>query len=57
MICTIYKYMRYVYVCIYTGSPILKVALKYFFDKAFSEKMFQTKVVWVEGRHKRVPLI
>jgi len=32
----------------YTGCPILKVASKYFFSEAFSEKMFQTKVVWVE---------
>jgi len=28
---------------------ILKVAPKYFFSKAFSGKMFRTKVVWVEG--------
>jgi len=33
--------------------PILKVAPKYFFSEAFSEKMFQTKVVWVEGGHKK----
>jgi len=42
------------YVC--TGCPILKVAPKYFFSEAFLEKMFQTKVVWVEGGHKRVLL-
>jgi len=41
----------------YTRCPILKVAPKYFFSEAFSEKMFQTKIVWIEGRHKRVPLI
>jgi len=29
----------------YTGYLILKVAPKYFFSEAFSEKMFQTKVV------------
>jgi len=40
---------------IYTECPILKVAPKYFFSETFSEKMFQTKVVWVEGGHKRVP--
>jgi len=32
----------------YTGCPILKVAPKYFFE-AFSEKMFQTKVVGLKG--------
>jgi len=29
----------------YKECAILKVAPKYFFSKAFSEKMFQTKVV------------
>jgi len=29
----------------YTKCIILKVASKYFFSEAFSEKMFQTKVV------------
>jgi len=38
----------------YTDYFILKVAQKYFFTKTFSEKMFQTKIVWVEGGHKRV---
>jgi len=42
---------------IYTGCSILKVAPKYFFSEAFSEKMFQTKVVWVEGGHKKISLI
>jgi len=42
---------------IYAEYPILKVAPKYFFSEAFSEKMFQTKVVWVEGGCKKVPLI
>jgi len=37
--------------------PILKVAPKYLFSEAFSEKMFQIKVAWVEGGHKRVSLI
>jgi len=42
----------------YTGCPILKIVPKYFFSEAFSEKMFQTKVVWIKGRHlKRVSLI
>jgi len=41
----------------HTGCPILKVAPEYFFNKAFSEKMFQTKVVWIKGEHKRVSLI
>jgi len=36
---------------------ILKVTPKYFFSEAFSEKMFQTKVVWVEEGHKRISLI
>jgi len=37
------------------GHVISKVAPKYFFREGFSEKMFQTKVVWVEGEYKRVP--
>jgi len=37
-----------------TGCPILKVAPEYFFSEAFSEKMFRTKVVWVEKGYKRV---
>jgi len=41
----------------HTRCPILKVAPKYFFSETFSEKMFQTKVVWVEGGHKRISLI
>jgi len=36
---------------------ILKVASKYFFSEALSEKLFQIKVVWVEGVHKRISLI
>jgi len=32
-----------------------KIAPKYFFSEAFLEKIFQIKVVWVEGGHKRVP--
>jgi len=42
---------------VYTECPILKVAPKDFFSKAFSEKMFQTKVIWVEEEHKRISLI
>jgi len=41
----------------YVRCPMFKVALKYFFSEALLEKMFQTKVVWVKGRHKRIPLI
>jgi len=40
--------MLYVYICYmytYTGCLILKVAPKYFFNEAFSKKMFQTKVI------------
>jgi len=45
-----------VYNDLYTGFPILKVAPKYFFSEAFSEKIFQVKVVWVKGEHKKVSL-
>jgi len=52
------KDFQYYTVCtIYTGCPILKIAPKYFFSKAFSEKMFQTKIVWIERGYKKVPLI
>jgi len=34
---------------IYTGCPILKVAPKYFFSEAFSEKMFRQKLFGSEG--------
>jgi len=40
----------------HTGCSILKIAPKYFFSEAFPEKMFQTKIVWIEGGHTRVPL-
>jgi len=53
----IYFNLRDVSILTYTGCLILKILSKYFFSEAFSEKMFQTKVVWVEGRHKSTDLI
>jgi len=57
--CTLYIFIYkkfFIGTVIYIGCLILKVAPKYFFSEAFSEKMFQTKVVWVKGGGKMVPL-
>jgi len=42
---------------IYTGCPILNNALRFLKNYGRYEKMFQTKVVWFEEGHKKVPLI
>jgi len=42
---------------IYTGCPILNNTLKYLRNGALNKKMFQTKVVWLEGGHQMVAII
>jgi len=41
----------------YTGCPILNNTLKYLRNGALNKKMFQTKVVWLEGGHQMVAMI
>jgi len=41
----------------YTGYPILNNTLKYLQNGALNKKMFQTKVVWLEGSHQMVAMI
>jgi len=42
---------------LYTGCPILNNTLKYLRNDALNKKMFQTKVVWLEGGHQMVVMI
>jgi len=41
----------------YTGCPILNNTLIYLRNGALNKKMFQTKVVWLEGGHQTVAMI
>jgi len=46
-----------VFISIYTGCPILNNTRKYLRNGGLNKKMFQTKVVWLEGSHQMVAII
>jgi len=41
----------------YIGCPILNNALRFLENYDRCGKMFETKVIWFGGRHKKVPMI